>query len=143
MGKKKSKLEWLDRALLVSPICYALCLSEKEFHAELKQMKLPVDTWPSFNKTSHANATTTFFSGTKHHQPCAIVTVSPPSKRVVDTKVVHAMLAHEAVHIWREIAKHIGEDFPAAEQEAYAIQRIAQSLMFSYDHQTKKRRKKK
>lgn len=42
---------------------------------------------------------------------------------------------HEAVHIWQEMREKIGERFPSAEFEAYAIQRIAQNLMHSFMEQ--------
>lgn len=143
MSKKKSGLEWLNRDLLTSPYHYALCLSEKDFKAELKRLAVPKTDWPPFLKTTHSHATTNYFEQTKSSGQCAIVCMHPHTKKSgLDIKQVYALLVHEAVHIWRACADSMGEKYPALEEEAYAIQRIAQSLMFSYDEQTKKRKKK-
>lgn len=140
---KKSKLEWLDRGLLTSPYHYALALSEKDFHSELRRLGVPKTDWPTFLKNTHSGATTNFFEQTKAAGQCAIVCMHPHTKKSgLDVKQVYSLLVHEAVHIWRACADSIGERYPASEQEAYAIQRIAQSLMFSYDEQTKRRKKK-
>lgn len=139
---KKSKLEWLDRGLLTSPYHYALALSEKDFHSEMKRLGVPKSHWPPFLQTTHSAATTNFFEQTKATGQCAIVTMHPAKKSGHDVKQVYALLVHEAVHIWQACRDSIGERHPGAEEEAYAVQRIAQSLMFSYDEQTKKKGKK-
>ena len=134
---KKSGADWLCRELLTSPYCYCLCLSEEAFYAELKRLGVPERSWPEFLKTTHANATTNFFEKLESAENCAIVTMRPNKGRELEQ--VYALLVHEAVHIWQASKDVIGETHPGVETEAYAIQRIAQSLMYSYKEQTAKK----
>ena len=138
--KKQKGLEWLNRELLTSPYHYALCLSEKEFTAELDRLNVPRDTRGSWIKTPQADATLHFFEQNGDVGLCAIVCLR--AKKGVSREQVYAMLVHEAVHLWQAIKDHIGEHTPGIEAEAYAVQRIAQSLMYSYKEQTTKKRKK-
>lgn len=136
---KQSGLEWLDRSLLTSPYCYALCLSEKAFNAEMKRLK--VSEPGRWLKNTHCGATIHYFEKGASAGLCAIVCLNPAHD--VAREQVYALLVHESVHLWRAIKDHLGEDAPASEEEAYAIQRIAQSLMFSYKEQTTKKKRKK
>lgn len=140
MKKKPAPLEWLDRSLLTSPYHYALCLSEEAFHAELRRLKVPEERRAPWLKTSYCGATLHFFEESGSAGLCAIVCLRDDPK--IEREQKYAILVHEAVHLWREIKAHIGEHDPASEEEAYAIQRIAQSLMYSYKEQTERRKKK-
>lgn len=129
-------MEWLDRALVVSPYYYGLCLSEKDFHKELKKLKVPRETWPQFLGSQSANATAHFFEkgdGAK----CCIVTM--PLSKKHSLAQIYALLTHEAVHIWQAIREDLGEKSPSSEFEAYAIQALSQELILSYERQRKKK----
>jgi hypothetical protein len=132
------RAQWLDRGLLYSPYYYALCLDPAQFRAELKRLKLPRDSWPKFLSTSHANATTHFFEKFDGKR-CAIVALGGTEKRT-DIQV-HALLVHEAVHIWQEIRDTLGERSPSSEFEAYSIQALSQELMQSWHKQKSQRRR--
>ena len=128
-------MKWLNRSLLDSPYSYALCTSEKKFKKELKRLGLPKSNWPDFLTSTHVNATVHFFDETESHGQCCIVCLGDTKEH---TKIqVYSLLVHEAVHIWQAIRDSIGERYPASEQEAYAIQRIVQSLMYAYKEQVK------
>lgn len=131
-------MRWLDRALLISPFYYGLCLSEKDFQKELKGLKIPRSEWPSFLGSPHANATLhTFEKG--DGILCAIITLGSMKGRSLAQ--VHAMLVHEAVHLWQAIRENIGEHRPSAEFEAYSVQTISQRLIESYDEAKKGKKK--
>lgn len=141
MGKKKSELDWLNRELMISPYCYSLCLDEAAFEKELKRLKIPKRMRPAFLSNSHCNATVDFFEKRGGIDLCCIVRMRPPKDRIREE--IYGVLVHEAVHIWQACREYIGEKFPASEQEAYSIQRIAMSLMVSYRDQMLAREDKK
>lgn len=124
------KSRWLSRELVTSPICYALCVTEKGFTEEMKRLNIPKNRRPTFIKPD-AGATAHFF--VSEGQECAIVCIATNASRIQ----TYALLCHEAVHLWQHIKANIGEEEPSKEFEAYSIQRIAQELMYSYKRQTK------
>lgn len=126
--------EWLDRALVVSPYHYCLCIDEKSFRKELKKLDLPKDQWPSFLASAQADATVHFFEHSNGNL-CAIVCIRASKKH--SKEQVYAMLVHEAVHIWQEILDYLGEKSPSKEFEAYSVQTFCQRLFESYAAQTK------
>ena len=134
------KTHWLNRTLFESPYCYRLCITEKDFHAELKRLGLSKEHWPEFLKSTHANATTNFFQS-KDGQFCAIVNLRKEDGLKRKKSEVYGLLIHEAMHIWREGREHLGEFSPSSELEAYAVQRLAQNLIWSWRKQVKRGRK--
>lgn len=133
------KSQWLDRSLFISPYYYRLCLTEKEFHKELKKLKLPKNKWPRFVKTDHSDATLHTFISSEGYL-CAIITIRHCDDH--SRPQIYAMMVHEATHLWRYIRENVGECEPSAEFEAYAIQSLSQRLMESYEYQTKKKGRK-
>lgn len=133
-------MKWLDRALVVLPHFYGLCLDEKDFRRELKSLKVPRANWPPFLASTHANATAHFFEKGDGGF-CAIITLADTAGR--STAQVHAMLVHEAVHLWQETRSILGEKSPSSEFEVYAVQSISQRLMEAYDEMRPIKRKAK
>lgn len=117
-------MKWCDRNLIQSPCHYGLCTSKVDFQCTLKKMGIPVEDWPLFLAHPSADATTTFFE----HDGKAIMIVSLRCKRRRKAEI-HALLCHEAVHVWRKICELLGEDEPSSEFEAYAIQMITLNLI--------------
>ena len=100
-------------------------------------MRIPRSEWPLFVGTgpnSGADATTHFLTlKNKHH--AAIVCIG--NTRGKSREQIHALLTHEAVHLWRRIKEDLGEDNPNHEFEAYSIQAIAQNLMIALRRRAK------
>jgi len=121
---------WLDRILFENPCFVGLCITEKQFKNTLKRMTVPENKWPDFPTKG---ATVHYFEkeGLKTRIVCKISEQNKHSK----TSTM-ALLVHEAVHIWREVKKQIGEEHASSEFEAYGIQNISQSLFEAYNKLT-------
>jgi hypothetical protein len=105
-----------------------LCLAETEFHQARKKLGLPKTseywcpsdgcTWIPSEETSPEN--------------CYIVclaldiTVESPLE-------IMGLLVHEAVHVWQAHCRHMNEELPGDEIEAFGIQDIAMSLFYEYE----------
>lgn len=48
----------------------------------------------------------------------------------------HAVLAHEAMHIVQEIFRHVGEEAPGDEVQAYFLQEVCYNLFAEFQEQT-------
>jgi hypothetical protein len=125
---------WCDRGLTFLHLCYRLCTTEKQFHRELKKLKLPRDIWPTFIKNEWSNATVHIFSKSESNEECAIVCIKGWENK--DPIAVAGLLVHEAIHLFQEYKENIGETYPSKEFEAYAIQHISQNLMWQFKEQT-------
>jgi hypothetical protein len=134
----KPKPTYLGRDLATSPVHYALILSEDEFHAELRRLRVPPHQWGSW-ASSEGNFG--YGSARCHHLHChgenlALVCIAVPEDGSTSGVQIASLLVHEAVHIWQRICEIIGEVTPSSEFEAYSIQHISQELMNSYAEQT-------
>ncbi len=123
----KHRTRWLDRRIAAPGPHLALCLSESEFVAAMAHCN--VKSPPPWLNSTHSHATVHFLEHTEHGLT-AIVAMNEWANR--DPVEVAGLLVHEAVHIWQEYADHIGERTPGREQEAYAVQAIAQELMAEF-----------
>lgn len=118
-------LKYLDRALLIGPYL-ALCTDEGSFAREMK--KLEVNDPPKFlGRNGHA--TTHSLDNDKRGLIC-IVCIRPDKSKTLEQ--VHALLAHESVHVWQQFKDFINEKSPSSEMEAYAVQNIFQTLAIAY-----------
>ena len=131
------KNKWLNRSLLEFGY-YTLCLTEKQYQKVLKHLNVPACNAPSFLHNPYADASVHHFErdGKLSHVVCL------GSCDGKDEDQVLALLVHEAVHLWQEFKDHIGETSPGRESEAYAIQRLSQSLIGEYLRQTKRNKGK-
>lgn len=126
------KIKWLDRRVAKPGPYLCLCLSEEEYLQALRAIryKETPPTWVS----PGAGATTHLFSNPRG-DTVTVVCLKEREDRGDGSLVgveVAGLLVHEAVHVWQDYAEQMGERTPGKEQEAYAIQGIAQELMAEY-----------
>lgn len=126
-------MQWLDRTLVTSPYHIGLCTTPEAFAKELERLNVPKDRRPDFLSTVHAHATTHYFEqNVIPMRYSAIVCVCPKQSKGQSIQAIHALLVHEAVHIWQSVKECLGEKEPSREFEAYSIQHISQELMEAY-----------
>lgn len=117
---------WLDRRIAAAGPYLALCLSEAEYLAAMRHLRISdPDPWVN----DGADATVHHVRSPKGGLCCIVCMHGHEQHSPVE---VAGMLVHEAVHVWQQYAEEIGEHHPAREQEAYAIQAIAQELMAEF-----------
>jgi hypothetical protein len=121
---------WLDRRIASPGPHLALALSQREFDKALKHCGvLRGAEW--LNAGADATA---HFLVRKGGGVTAVVCLQVTDER--NSIEIAGLLVHEAVHVWQEYADAIGEHRPGREQEAYAIQSIAQELMAEFARRT-------
>lgn len=117
---------WLNRALYTSPIHYCLLTTEAQYRRLMKRMGVR-----SPNDWLGTGVASTHHLHDEHGDRCAVVCY--PVKLKTLPHEVAGVLAHEAMHIWRAVHEHIGEDHPSSEFEAYAMQHIVGNLHWAYN----------
>lgn len=124
------KRQWLDRRIAAPGPYLALCLTLKDLRAAFADLgQSPPDTLTS---TAHSHATTWVVEAKGGWLACIVAMQDWEGRDPVE---VAGLLVHEAVHVWQQYADRIGEREPGREQEAYAIQSIAQELMAEFARQ--------
>ena len=113
----------------------ALVLSEAEYMAAMKHCGISKKNIGSWIKSDSADATVHILE--KDNKQTFIVALRV-NKKVTHDQIV-GLLVHEAVHIWQEFKRRIGENNPSDEFEAYSIQSISQRLISAYSLQKAKK----
>jgi hypothetical protein len=120
-------MKWLDRRIAAPGPYLSLVLSQEEFDAALRHCGVREKL--KWRGLDNSEALSTILRNKRRELVC-VVSICPHEKR--SHIEIAGLLVHEAVHVWQEYAKSIGEQTPGVEQEAYAIQSIAQELMAEY-----------
>lgn len=126
------KIKWLDRRIAAPGPYLCLVLSKADYLAAMMHCKIEHPAKWVGDEGGPAHARCYFLEHPKHG---TVVVVGLHSWRGRDPIEVAGLLVHEAVHIWQEYADLIGERHPGCEQEAYAVQAIAQELMADFARQ--------
>ena len=119
---------WLDRRIAAAGPYLALCLNEAEFARAWAECHT-TEARPTAYVGPRAHASTWWLHN-KNGSLVAIVCLGDVTGR--NSVEIAGLLVHEAVHVWQRYAENIGETRPGDEQEAYAVQAIAQELMAAY-----------
>ena len=125
---------WCEQTLVRAPLHIGLCTTEAEYMREMRKRR--VRTPPEFPKWPTV-ARVSFFES-PGERSIAMVCISPLVTKGWSRERVYAVLAHEAMHIWREIRGLLGEHDPSAEFEAYSMQSICEELFEAYAAKKKK-----
>lgn len=135
-----AKSKWIVRAIVESPYCIGLCVTENQFKNEMKRLRVPMEDWPHW--LMHKKGAAHFFEQAESHDLCALVCIKQygPEK---DPNVIIGLIIHEAVHVWQHICLDLGERDPSSEFEAYSIQAISQRLIAKYSELTAVKNTKK
>lgn len=125
---------WLSTAAFFHPVYWALCVTEEDFEAECLHLNLKAREVPmALRGSTKAGATThTFHNGADGTVACIIY--MPDAGRALNE--VHALLVHEAMHVYQTILEEMGESSPGQEVEAYTVQHLCQALFDSWEEQT-------
>lgn len=121
------KPTWLDRRVAAPGPYLTLVMSQDEFDAALRRFKMPLGT--PYLSSARADATVHFFDNRRGDSVAVVALGDTTGRSGVE---IAGLLVHEAVHIWQTHRENIGETHPGREQEAYAVQGIAQELMAEY-----------
>jgi hypothetical protein len=124
------KAKWLDRRISAPGPYLTLALTQEQFHAALDHCG--VAERPQFIASDSADATCHVLEKGAGGLACIVCLVGWAGRDPIE---VAGLLVHEAVHVWQRYASRIGESNPGDEQEAYAIQAIAQELMAEFARQ--------
>lgn len=128
------RVKYLQGSLMPMPCYLALCVSDEQYRAELK--RLDVIASEPYMPGHGTNACVHYFVNDKTGITSAFGCVAADRLAQKEPVEVACILVHEAVHVWQDICRDLGERHPGDEFEAYAIQRISEQLMRSYIEQT-------
>lgn len=124
---------WGSVSFIWCPYMIALCVTKEQAEEAIRKIKVPADTFDAFDANDgHAAVTQTRTLSNAHRY--ALVYLQDYTGRSVAQ--IHALLAHEAVHVVLASFRAMGEDEPAEEQTAYAVQAVTEYLIEEFKRLT-------
>lgn len=127
-------MKYLERDTHSLSLKWALCLDEASFEKLTKKLCKSYEApWVSHGGFASTHVLVNQDDGGKF----VIVCMKPTWKSI---QWIHGVLVHEAVHVWQEHIKIIGERWPSAEFEAYGIEAISYKLFHAYREMTAKKK---
>jgi hypothetical protein len=122
-----TKAKWVDNVMIRSHHKIAICISEEDFKFELRRLNVPETQWDEW-LSDDSSAYTHVFDSVDNNKPSKIVIICVRPKQ--EEAIFY--LIHEAVHIYQEEMRYIGETTPSDEFMSYSIEAIATNLIKGY-----------
>jgi hypothetical protein len=129
-------VKYVDRGLVFNPLYVGLAITAKDFDEECNKLGI---TKPPVFVPEGCGACVHYLEKKSDGfiREIAIVCLKENSHKTKKIEAIHAMLVHEAMHVWRRCRQALGEDYPSSEFEAYSMQNLCQSIFTSYKKQVK------
>jgi hypothetical protein len=122
-------VKYLLAPLMPMPIYMALFVDEKSYSQWLQREK--IKPYKDF-VAKDANGCCHFFENDETYSTIVAVCLNINHMQKKDSISQAATIIHEAVHVYQECLRFLGETNPGDEFAAYSIQRISEQLMRSY-----------
>jgi len=122
------KIRYFDTGPI--PIFFGFTTDPKAFARECKRLGVGKDV--PFTPNG-APASAHHFTRRSDGQVTSIVTLDRAKCRGRKAYEIHAVMAHEAVHVWQTARKYMGERKPGRETEAYCIQDWVLRMASAYE----------
>jgi hypothetical protein len=129
------KGKFLSGDVIWLPFRYCLFTRPKDYFDSLKKAGIDKSDWGEF-VPGDKGAATHFW----RFKDLQVLIVCMDRNCGKDPLQITSLLFHEAVHIWQELIKHMGEKEPSDEFMAYSIQWIGQQLCYEFRRQVKRRK---
>lgn len=128
MNNKESKIGmvWFDRYAF--PSYWGFCPDEQAWKNQMKLVGCKDEKYPDFEKDTQARV---FEFLSLEHKHIVIITLGEMDN--CNPIGVISIIAHEIEHVWQYMKKHMGEDNPGAETEAYVKQDMLASMLYAYE----------
>lgn len=115
------------------PVYLGLCRSAEELRKECRRLRIDARMEPEFLADGASGAVVTI---AKDNEVACIVCIGD-TVGISPIKVA-STLVHEAVHVWQQVKRALGETDPSDEFEAYSIGTIAERLFDAFVESEKK-----
>ena len=135
MEKAETGVIWFDRYAF--PSYWGFCPTEKAWKKQMKLVGCEKEPYPSFETDTTARCTEFVTFEGKH---VILITLGDLNRR--DPIGTVAIIAHELEHVWQMMKKHMGEDKPGDEVEAYVKQAMLLEFLLAYEKERVKLFKK-
>ena len=114
------------------PIYYGFTTNPRAFSKEMRRLK--IEPALAFTETE---ARTHTLINEKSGETIVIVCLDLNKVKGKETTAIHALLVHEAVHVYESVLESMNCQSPRGEFEAYTLQYLSQCLFDEYKRRSK------